>query len=117
MYQLVEEKCFLMYKKNVKKSNVSKVNTVLKRVGLEGRGENLGVVLLGGEKQRLGIARAVLKNAKIIYADEPTASFDTENRNIVTKLLNECAANGSIVIIATHDERLVSECDKVICLK
>ena len=58
--------------------------------------------------------RAILKNASIIYADEPTASLDSENRQIVIKLLKECALNGAIVILATHDDRLVNECSKVI---
>lgn len=49
-------------------------------MGLSGRANEQAVVLSGGEKQRIGIARAILKNASIIYADEPTASLDSENR-------------------------------------
>ena len=77
-------------------------------MGLSGRANEQAVVLSGGEKQRIGIARAILKNASIIYADEPTASLDSENRQIVIKLLKECALNGAIVILATHDDRLVA---------
>ena len=91
-------------------------NITLDKVGLNGRDSELAIVLSGGEKQRIGIARAILKNASIIYADEPTASLDSENRQIVINLLKECASNGAIVILATHDDRLVSECNKVISL-
>ena len=59
------------------------VKNILDKVGLNGRDSELAIVLSGGEKQRIGIARAILKNASIIYADEPTASLDSENRQIV----------------------------------
>ena len=94
--------------------NNKKVQEILQKVDLANRGKDLAIVLSGGEKQRLGIARAILKNASIIYADEPTASLDGTNREMVIDLLSECANNGAIVILATHDERLVNECDKVI---
>lgn len=51
-----------------------------------------------------------------VYKHEATASLDSENRQIVISLLKECASNGAIVILATHDDRLVSECNKVISL-
>lgn len=98
------------------KAKSKAVKNILAKVGLNGRDSELAIVLSGGEKQRIGIARAILKNASIIYADEPTASLDSENRQIVINLLKECASNGAIVILATHDDRLVSECNKVINL-
>ena len=73
-----------------------------------------GIELSGGENQKLAIARAIYKNSPILILDEPTASLDSENRQIVIKLLKECALNGAIVILATHDDRLVNECSKVI---
>ena len=98
------------------KLNGSRVKEVLKTVGLSGRENDLAIVLSGVEKQRLGIARAILKNASVIFADEPTASLDSGNREMVISLLKQCAQNGSMVILATHDERLVKECDCVITL-
>lgn len=92
------------------------VEEILKSVGLEGRGQVFASVLSGGEKQRLGVARAIYKNAAIIYADEPTASLDIHNQQLVINLLRDCAKRGATVILATHDERLVKECDKVIDL-
>ena len=98
------------------KAKSKAVKNILAKVGLNGRDSELAIVLSGGEKQRIGIARAILKNASIIYADEPTASLDSENRQIVINLLKERASNGAIVILATHEDRLVSECNKVINL-
>lgn len=74
------------------------------------------MVLSGGEKQRLGIARAIYKNASVIFADEPTASLDEANRNLVISLLRDCAKRSVAVILATHDERLVKECEEVVVL-
>jgi len=114
-YGIIEDES-VAYNITLDKSKIrkSEVETILKKVGLSGRANEQAVVLSGGEKQRIGIARAILKNASIIYADEPTASLDSENRQIVIKLLKECALNGAIVILATHDDRLVNECSKVI---
>ena len=81
-------------------------------VGLYGRGSDSASVLSGGEKQRIGIARAIYKNSEIIFADEPTASLDSKNREQVVHLLKNRREEGVMIIIATHDERLVSECDE-----
>lgn len=88
------------------------VDEVLKLVGLDGRGNEYASVLSGGEKQRIGIARAIYKNSKIIFADEPTASLDSKNREQVVHLLKNRREEGVMIIISTHDERLVSECDE-----
>ena len=88
------------------------VDEVLKLVGLDGRGNEYASVLSGGEKQRIGIARAIYKNSKVIFADEPTASLDSKNREQVMHLLKNRREEGVMIIIATHDERLISECDE-----
>lgn len=94
------------------KQNRNRVDEVLRLVGLVGRGNDYATVLSGGEKQRIGIARAIYKNSKIIFADEPTASLDSKNREQVVHLLKNRREEGVMIIIATHDERLVSECDE-----
>lgn len=98
--------------KNKMRNN--EVQTILKKVKLADRYDELAIVLSGGEKQRIGIARAIFKNATVIYADEPTASLDMSNRELVIELLRQCAKQGAIVVLATHDERLANECDKII---
>lgn len=114
-YGIIEDES-VAYNITLDKSKMksAKVESILERVGMKGRAKEQAIVLSGGEKQRIGIARAIFKKATIIYADEPTASLDSVNRQIVIDLLKECASNGAIVILATHDERLVSECDSVI---
>lgn len=97
---------------NKQKQKYEKVDEVLNLVGLDGRGSDFASVLSGGEKQRLGIARAIYKNSEIIFADEPTASLDSKNREQVVNLLKSRKEAGVMIIIATHDERLISECDE-----
>lgn len=99
---------------NKNKHQYQRAAKVLHLVGLAGRGNDRASVFSGGEKQRLGIARAIYKNAKIIYADEPTASLDSKNRMLVVDLLKEMRNAGTMIIIATHDERLTAECDDII---
>lgn len=99
-----------------KKSNQNKANAYLEKVGLKEKANNIASTLSGGEKQRLGIARALYKKAKIIFADEPTASLDEKNRNIIINLLRECVNNGILVVVATHDDRLSQSCDKIISM-
>ena len=81
-----------------------------------GRGKSKAAVLSGGEKQRLEIARAIFKNASVIFADEPTASLDPDNAAKVISLLRERALAGAIVVIATHDPALAAECTNQIKL-
>ena len=94
----------------------NEIDAILSKVGLGGRGKSKAAVLSGGEKQRLGIARAIFKNASVIFADEPTASLDPDNAAKVISLLRERALAGAIVVIATHDPALAAECTNQIKL-
>lgn len=91
-----------------------RVRTVLERVGLGGREDDMARVLSGGEKQRLGIARALFKDASWVFADEPTASLDEVSKSIVVGLLRELADGGVGVVTATHDEYLMAESDEIL---
>ncbi len=96
-----------------RKSVNHRANEILNDVGLSGRGAELAAHLSGGEKQRLAIARAVYKNASAIFVDEPTASLDVANRQRVIDLLLDRAHSGATVIVATHDEEMISACSVI----
>ena len=91
----------------------ARLDGILETVGLAGRQAETASVLSGGEKQRAGVARALYKEASYVFADEPTASLDPDNRRIVTGLLERAAKAGACVVIATHDDALASRADVV----
>ncbi len=72
--------------------------------------------LSAGEKQRVALIRALLRCPKLILADEPTGNLDENNANIVISRLKDFARTGGIVILATHDNKLVKFGDRVISL-
>lgn len=68
----------------------------------------------GGEQQRIAVARLILKNCKIILADEPTGSLDMENANLIMKLLTELNEQGKTIIMVSHDDKMISYCKRVV---
>jgi ATP-binding cassette subfamily B protein len=75
-----------------------------------------GATLSGGEKQRISIARALLKDAPIIMLDEATASIDPENEDYIQAAINELTRNKTVVIIA-HKLSTIQNADQIIVLK
>src|SRR5205823_5522205 len=72
----------------------------------------------GGERQRVAIARAVLHRPPILLADEPTASLDWKNGEIVIRLLTDQArAEDALLVTVTHDTRLLRYFDRVFHLE
>ncbi|ADU51609.1 ABC transporter related protein [Thermaerobacter marianensis DSM 12885] len=94
-----------------------RLRAVLAATGLEGREREPAVRLSGGEKRRLGVARALYKDARVIFADEPTASLDERNRARVIELLVSLARQGRTVVVATHDEAMARAADSLYALQ
>ena len=84
-----------------------KVKSVLRTVGMEDKIDSLPPSLSGGEQQRVAVARAVVGDPKIILADEPTGSLDTESADIIFNLLKRFHSLGTTVILATHNQELI----------
>ena len=84
-----------------------KVKSVLRTVAMEQRLNSFPPSLSGGEQQRVAIARAVVGDPKIILADEPTGSLDSESADLVFDLLKGFHTRGATVVIATHDKTLI----------
>lgn len=70
--------------------------------------------LSGGELRRLAIARALITNPKIIFADEPTGDLDDENTHIILHILREYADNGRAIMLVTHEQDALSYADHII---
>ncbi|MCL9979912.1 MAG: ATP-binding cassette domain-containing protein [Bacteroidia bacterium] len=86
---------------------LARANEVLEKVGLQNKGYKYPAELSGGEQQRLAIARALLNKPKLVLADEPTGSLDPEISDEVMVLLQRICEEGTSVLMATHDYRLI----------
>ncbi len=90
----------------------------LKTVGLDDKASNKANDLSGGQKQRVCIARAIVNNPKIIFADEPTGNLDSVTGDKIIKLLFDLNKQKNVtLIIVTHDLELASKCQRQIHLK
>ena len=89
----------------------SKVNQMLEWIGLSDYRDMKPEVLSGGEKQRIAISRAVITNPALLLADEPTGSLDPNLSERLIYLFEALGNMGTTVLIATHDEQLISRFD------
>lgn len=87
------------------------------KVGLEGRSDNLPSQLSGGQQQRVSIARAIVHNPKILFADEPTANLDTESSETVLKIFLTLRSLGQTIIMVTHEPEYAKLADRIIELR
>ena len=84
-----------------------KVHSVLRTVGMEDRLRAFPLGLSGGEQQKVAVARAVVGEPKIILADEPTGSLDSDSAENIFELLTTFHKRGTTVLFATHDTALI----------
>ncbi len=86
-----------------------RINEVLSEVGMEHKSYKMPHELSGGEQQRIAIARALLNRPKLILADEPTGNLDQETGHQIMSLLHRICAEGTAVIMATHNIQLTED--------
>ncbi len=88
-----------------------KVKEMLAWIGLEGHADAYPPSLSGGQKQRVAISRAVIAKPDLLLADEPTGNLDAALSKRLIQLFEALHRMGATVLIATHDEHLISEFD------
>lgn len=95
-----------------------KAKELLDMMGLSERREHKPAELSGGEKQRVAVARALINNPLVVFADEPSGSLDTDNKIELHNLFFELRDKlNQTFVIVTHDEQLASITDRTIHMK
>jgi putative ABC transport system ATP-binding protein len=89
----------------------------LERVGLAARAKHLPAQLSGGEQQRVCIARALINYPALILADEPTGNLDEANEQIVIDIFKQLHAEGSTIIVVTHDPEVAEDAERTVTLE
>jgi putative ABC transport system ATP-binding protein len=92
-----------------------KTDEMLTMLGLGKKGHLRPLQLSGGEKQRVAIGRALIKQPSLVFADEPTSALDWKHGQHVIELLRAAAHDqGSTILIVAHDSRIIPFCDRVL---
>lgn len=95
-----------------------KLNELLNILGLTGHQDQFPSQLSGGQQQRCAIARALIKNPKLLLCDEPTGALDSNTSRDILVLLEEVNRKyGTTMLIVTHNNAIKSMVDQVVCLK
>lgn len=89
----------------------------LERLQLLERRNHFPSELSVGEQQRTAVGRAIIRDPKILLADEPCGNLDAENAQIVLSALRKQAASGSVVVIVTHDPAAAAQADRTLRLE
>ena len=91
----------------------NKALELFKRLKITERVDNLVQQLSGGEQQRVALVRALIRDPKIILADEPTVFVDEETARIVFEMFGELRDQGKTVVVSTHDPRLIKIANRI----
>src|SRR3546814_307785 len=95
-----------------------RARAALEELELDDKARSKAADLSGGQKQRAVIARALVNNPRIIFADEPTGNLDSQTGGIVEDILFRLnRENGITLLIVTHDEELAARCDRRLYIK
>ncbi|MGB3340851.1 MAG: ABC transporter ATP-binding protein [bacterium] len=107
----------LIYAGVKKQERKIKAQTILKRVGLGDRMLHRPNEMSGGECQRVAIARSLVNNPKVIFADEPTGNLDSKTGTEIMELFDSLVSEGNTVVMVTHDINVANHASRIIKLK
>ena len=99
-------------------NNKEKAEIALEKVGLKDRMSHKPVEMSGGEQQRVSIARALVKNPRIVLADEPTGALDTKTGSEIMEILTGLNSESQItVLIVTHEQHIAEQTNRIISFR
>lgn len=101
-----------------KQKRQDRVAELLKAVGMADQGHKYPSQISGGQKQRVAVARALVTNAKLVLADEPTANLDRKTATRVITLMKDMRDEfGTTFIFSTHDPRVVGNAETIFSIE
>jgi putative ABC transport system ATP-binding protein len=101
-----------------KQKRQDRVQELLKAVGVGDQGDKYPNQISGGQKQRVAVARALVTNARLVLADEPTANLDRKTANLIIGLMKEMRDEfGTTFIFSTHDPKVVGNAEMIFTLE
>jgi putative ABC transport system ATP-binding protein len=107
-----------MFGRRDRRAREQRALELLAEVGLAGRAHARPTVLSGGERQRVAIARALANEPRLLLADEPTGSLDSENGLQVVRLLDAVRqSHGMTILLVTNDDEIATHADRTLRLR
>lgn len=114
----LENVLLVLYMQGISKRQAQeRAEEVLTRVGLKDRLVNRPSELSGGEQQRVSIARAVVHQPLVIFADEPTANLDSQTGEQIFSYLQELNRRGQTVVMVTHEQKYTHRVPRIVSLE
>ena len=108
----------LLYSNTTEKEREERAKVCLKYAGMEeSKFFNLSNQLSGGQMQRVAIARSLINNPAIIFADEPTGNLDTKTSHVVMEAFQELHKKGHTIILITHEPEIAAFAGRVISIR
>ena len=104
----------LIYRRVPRAERRSRVAAALERVGLAHRARHMPKQLSGGQQQRVAVARALVSDPKVIFADEPTGNLDSANGDAVMDMLSGVAKSGTTIVMVTHSQLHAGRANRVV---
>jgi ABC-type Mn2+/Zn2+ transport system ATPase subunit len=92
------------------------ITTSMERMGIRDQQDSPLRLLSGGQQQRTYMAQVLARQADLIVLDEPTSSLDASGRELFSRILEEERNRGAMILVATHDIQLASECNQAMLL-
>lgn len=99
------------------REQVEMANRVLEKVGLAGKGGRLPNQLSGGEQERVAIARAIVNEPPILFADEPTGALDSKNSEEIMNIFKDLNREGQTIIMVTHNHEFLAHVKRAIFIR
>lgn len=107
----------LIYNSVKKHERSARSKAILEKVGLVDRMHHRPNEMSGGECQRVAVARALINNPKVIFADEPTGNLDSKTGKEIMELFDRLVEEGNTVVMVTHDQAVADHAKQLVRLR